>query len=380
MEDIESLQKPIYKGLEGIIVDKTKISNVEGEEGRLSYRGYDINEIVNKKSPTEVIWLLLFGDFPSAEENLNLERFLLKHSKFTNFEIEILKNIPKTTHPMLVLQSMVPVLDLTPEMDLKIPINQDETIKGLIISAKILALIANYYRLKNNLKLVESDENLSFYENFLYIFHGKKPTQKQIEIFNVTEILQMEHSFNASAFTGRVVASTLAPVQSVISAAIGALYGKLHGGADEEALRMALSIGRPEKAKEYVLNALENKIKIMGMGHREYKTVDPRAKILKPMAQELCIGTEFEDIFLTLKAVEEAVQFEMQKKQKEIWANVEFYKGAVLYTLGIPLEFFTSMFVMARVFGYIAHFIESRQDNRLVRPEALYTGYINRKI
>ena len=193
-------------------------------------------------------------------------------------------------------------------------------------------------------------------------------------MLDAAQILQMEHSYNCGTFAGRVCASTLAPIQSCISASIGTLFGKLHGGADQAALEMAIAIGSPEKADAYVKECLANKVKIMGMGHREYRTVDPRAKILKPMAVELCKDEESKNLLATLVAVEEACQREFANKDKEIWANVEFYKGAVFHSLGISTPNFTAMFAMSRVYGYIAHFLEFRRDSRLIRPRARYTG------
>ena len=193
-------------------------------------------------------------------------------------------------------------------------------------------------------------------------------------MLNAAQILQMEHSFNCGTFAGRVCASTLAPIQSSISASIGTLFGKLHGGADQAALEMAMAIGSPEKAEAYVTDCLARKEKIMGMGHREYRTVDPRAKILKPMAMELCQQGESRNLLLTLVAVEEACQRAFAKSDKEIWANVEFYKGAVFHSLGIPSHFFTAMFAMSRVYGYVAHFLEFSKNSRLIRPRANYVG------
>jgi citrate synthase len=182
----------------------------------------------------------------------------------------------------------------------------------------------------------------------------------------------LEHSFNAGTFAGRVCASTLAPIQSAISASIGTLFGKLHGGADQASLETAIAVGSPDQAETFVQDALARKEKIMGMGHREYRTVDPRAKILKPMAVELCQDEESKVLLATLVAVEEACQRAFAEKGKEIWANVDFYKGAVFHSLGIPSQYFTAMFAMARVYGYIAHYLEFSQDSRLIRPRAAY--------
>jgi citrate synthase len=206
------------------------------------------------------------------------------------------------------------------------------------------------------------------------MFHGTAPTPEQVRMLNAAQILQMEHSFNCGTFAGRVCASTLAPIQSSISASIGTLFGRLHGGADQAALEMAMAIGSPDKAEAYVRKCLANKEKIMGMGHREYRTVDPRAKILKPMAVELCQDEESKKLLATLIAVEQACQREFADKGKEIWANVEFYKGAVFHSLGIPTHFFTAMFAMSRVYGYVAHFLEFSKNSRLIRPRANYIG------
>jgi len=213
-----------------------------------------------------------------------------------------------------------------------------------------------------------------FHENFLTMFLGTAPTPEQVRMLNAAQILQMEHSFNCGTFAGRVCASTLAPIQSVVSASIGTLFGKLHGGADQAALEMAMAIGSPDKAEAYVQDCLARKEKIMGMGHREYRTVDPRAKILKPMAMELCQEGESRNLLLTLVAVEEACQRAFAEQDKEIWANVEFYKGAVFHSLGIPTHFFTAMFAMSRVYGYVAHYLEFSKNSRLIRPRARYVG------
>ena len=213
-----------------------------------------------------------------------------------------------------------------------------------------------------------------FHENFLNMFHGTIPTPEQRRMLDAAQILQMEHSFNAGTFAGRVCASTLAPIQSSIAASIGTLFGRLHGGADQAALEMAMEIGSPDKAEAYVRDCLAKKVKIMGMGHREYRTVDPRARLLKPMAMEMCQDEDSSRLLATLVAVEEACQREFADKGKEIWANVEFYKGAVFHSLGIPTQYFTAMFAMARVYGYIAHFLEFSRDSRLIRPRAHYIG------
>lgn len=270
---------------------------------------------------------------------------------------------------MLMLQGMMPLLTLPANASTEFELDAE---RGLTMAAKIPALIAGHYRLGMDKELLSSTPGASFHENFLTLFHGEAPTAGNVRMLDTAQILQLEHSFNCGTFAGRVCASTLAPIQSCISASIGTLFGKLHGGADQAALEMAMEIGSADKAAAYVNNALANKQKIMGMGHREYRTVDPRAKILKPMAVELCQDEQSKALLATLVAVEEACQSAFAKNDKQIWANVEFYKGAVFHNLGIPTHYFTAMFAMSRVFGYIAHYLEFSKDSCLIRPKGVY--------
>ncbi len=363
-------ETPFSTDLAGVIVGETAISDVQGDTGLLSYRGIDINELIGVPF-LHVVWLVLFGEWPDERKKSRLKAFMCKHTRLTHAEIDLLQQVPKSLHPMLVLQGLVPLLTLPEEETLDVGLDAEH---GLFLAAKITALVAARHRLSQNKAILQPVPGLLFHENFLTMFNGSGPTEEQRRMLDAAQILQMEHSFNCGTFAGRVCASSLAPIQSSISASIGTLFGRLHGGADQAALEMAMQIGSPEKAEAYVHNALANKEKIMGMGHREYRTVDPRAKLLKPMAMELCQGKESKHLLATLIAVEEACQREFAGKGKEIWANVEFYKGAVFHSLGIPTHYFTAMFAMARVYGYIAHFLEFRRDSRLIRPRALYTG------
>jgi len=364
-------EQPVYSNdLAGIVVGDTAISDVQGEKGLLSYRGHDINELVDVPF-LHVVWMVLFGEHHQAQEMTRLKTFMCRHSRLTHAEVELLRHVPRDLHPMLMLQGLVPLLSLPHDQAMDMERNAEH---GLFLAAKITALIAAHYRLSQSKVVLAPTPGRLFHENFLTMFHGRAPTPEQVRMLNAAQILQMEHSFNCGTFAGRVCASTLAPIQSSISASIGTLFGKLHGGADQAALEMAMEIGSPDKAEAYVRDCLARKEKIMGMGHREYRTVDPRAKILKPMAVELCQEGESRNLLMTLVAVEEACQRAFAEQDKEIWANVEFYKGAVFHSLGIPTHFFTAMFAMSRVYGYIAHFLEFSKDSRLIRPRANYTG------
>jgi citrate synthase len=364
-------EQTIYSSdLAGVVVGDTAISDVQGDKGLLSYRGIDINDLVGVPF-LHVVWMVLFGHWPEEQEKSRLKALMCRHSRLSHDEIELLQHVPRDLHPMLMLQGMVPLLQLPTEQTMDI---EPDAEHGLFLAAKITALIAAHYRLSQSKVVLAPTPGRLFHDNFLTMFHGTAPTPEQVRMLNAAQILQMEHSFNCGTFAGRVCASTLAPIQSSISASIGTLFGRLHGGADQAALEMAMAIGSPDKAEAYVRKCLANKEKIMGMGHREYRTVDPRAKILKPMAVELCQDEESKKLLATLIAVEQACQREFADKGKEIWANVEFYKGAVFHSLGIPTHFFTAMFAMSRVYGYVAHFLEFSKNSRLIRPRANYIG------
>ncbi|MGL1922329.1 MAG: hypothetical protein OCD03_14995 [Hyphomicrobiales bacterium] len=360
----------IYKGLTGIYVDTTEISKVDGEAGSLSYRGASI-EALSKRNFIDVCYLVLFDKYPNDKEAQKFSAFLMEHAYLTKQEEGMLRSLKRNLHPMKVLQGIVPLLSLETQGAQEY---EGELAKGLIVAAKVPAILAAYHRICIDKPVVEPKAGLSFNANFLHGFTGKLPTEQQVRTLDVTQILQMEHGFNASTYASLVTASTLAPVECAISTGFGTLFGKLHGGADEAALDMAMNIADVAGVKEFVTNSLENKQKIMGMGHRVYKVIDPRAKILKPMARELCQGTPFEKTFLILNAIEQVMGEEMLKKGKDIKANVEFYKGPVFYALGIPANYFTGLFAMSRVFGYLAHILASRKDNKLIRPKAFYVG------
>ncbi|MBL1422341.1 MAG: citrate/2-methylcitrate synthase [Alphaproteobacteria bacterium] len=360
----------IYRGLSGIYVDSTAISKVDGENGVLTYRGESI-EVLAKRDFIEVCYLVLFDDYPSDEEKSSFNQFLIEHSNISKAEEKTLRSLSQNLHPMKMLQGMVPLLELKTQIKHNY---EPEMADGLIIAAKVPALLAAYHQICVGKPIIPATKNLSFHANFLHRFTGKLPHDKQVAILDVTQILQMEHSFNASTYAALVTASTLAPVECAISTGFGTLFGKLHGGADQAALEMAMGITDIADVEEFVVTSLKNKQKIMGMGHRVYKVVDPRAKILKPMARELCLGTPFEKTYLILEEIERVMGVEMNKKGKDIKANVEFYKGPVFYALGIPANYFTALFAMSRVFGYLAHILASRADNMLIRPKAYYIG------
>ena len=378
------------KGLEGVIADETSICLVDGQEGKLFYRGHSIEDIAESKSFDEVCYLLLFGEFPSAVELVDYRATLAANYELPEHAQRALQAIPVDQHPMEAVMSILPLVGSTLPKDIATErvvegdqkrsqvAKLDEVRREVVgILAKLPTIIAQFQRHRSGQQIVAPDTSLDLLTNFLAMFHGEQPTERDVEIFSICEILQMEHGFNASTFTARVVASTLSPVHTSLAAAVGALYGKLHGGADEAAFTMAKDkIGGADKAESYVDDLLERGGKIMGLGHRVYRTMDPRARILKRLAIELneSKGGEKQEILATLTKVEDVMAERMAAKGKEIHPNVEFFKGPVFNALDIPTDQFTAMFVLARAFGWCAHILELWQDHRIYRPRAMYVG------
>jgi citrate synthase len=363
----------INTGLEGIVVGATAVSHVDGELGQLSYRGYPIETLVDRPFG-QVAWLLLFGDWPDADQEQQLLQFLLAHRDLSGTEAQLLAAIGEGVHPMLMLQAMVPVLDLESRGKIDLPDDSETARHGLIIAARLPSLVAAYFRREQGLEWPLTSRALEPQRGLLENMHGASPGDMEVSVLDKAQILQMEHSYNAGTFAGRVALSTQAPVQSSISASLGTLFGKLHGGADQAALEFAAAVGDPSAAAEEVKQLLCEGGRVMGMGHREYRTVDPRATLLKPLARHVCTEPESERLLATLEAIEAACIDQLEKPGKPIRANVEFYKGAVFHALGIPSRYFTAMFAVARVYGYLAHALEFVPQARLIRPRATYIG------
>lgn len=366
------MTEAINTGLEGVIVGQTELSNVEGDEGRLTYRGESIDTLVQRDFPAVIVWLMA-GRWISPDECRELDRWLADESELSAVEHQVLAQLPHDTHPMAVLQALAPIADLTPIHTAPVWLEQ-AWVPGLVLAARINAAVRIWHNLATHGALFELPAGLGFLEKLLYGINREAPSREALEAINTTQILQLDHSFNAGTFAGRVIASTGASLEASIAGSLGALSGPLHGGADEAAVMMAREIGDAANADAWVRDALANKVKIMGMGHREYKRLDPRAAILKPMAKQFCEGTQWQPLMETLMAVEDTCQAVFSEKGKEIHANLEFYKGAVYLALGIPERYFTSLFACSRVFGWISHFHEFNRDPRLIRPRALYAG------
>lgn len=387
----EEIRMPEYsKGLAGVIADETAICLVRGEAGQLYYRGVPIEELAERACFDSCAYLMLHGALPDAGQLAAFRAQLGKGYELPEHVLAMLASMPKDQHPMEVLMAVLPLLGTIRPAEIRTErvVVDGEKITRVLdedahrdeltrLLASIPTIIATFYRHREGKARVAPDPSLDLLTNFLSMLHGEAPSAQDVHVFSVAQILQMEHGFNASTFTSRCVGSTLAPLHASLAAAVGALYGKLHGGADEAAFRMARDeIGSAARAASYVDELLERGGKVMGLGHRVYRTVDPRAHILKRLATDLCAGKggEKQEIFETLVAVEEAMNARMQEKGKAIYPNVEFFKGPVFHALDIPTDHYTAMFVIARSFGWGAHVLELFRDHRLYRPKAQYVG------
>lgn len=378
MSDSSDFQKGVHKGLEGVIADTTSVSLVDGEAGRLYYRGYAVEALARKRF-AEVMHLIVFGTLPDTERLQEVEDYLWVAGRLPPELAASLRQVARHgEHPMATLQSIASLLAQEPPAISLGRSHQEE--EALIVAARLPAAIATVHAALQDHPEHGYPSSRRYGERYLQLLHGHRPSPTEVSVFESAQILQLDHGFNASTFTARVVTSTLAPPTSAISAAMGALYGPLHGAADQQALEMALEVGQPERARGFVAQCLASGRKVMGMGHREYRVVDPRSRMIRALAQQVAQRPEHVKLLDVLSAVDEAFIEQTREKRRTLRANLEFYKGVVYLALGIPKEFFTASFAAARVFGWIAHIMEQRQDNRIIRPAAHYVGPAPREL
>jgi citrate synthase len=362
----------IKKGLEGVVVDSTSISLVDGDLGRLYYRGLPIEKLVRYPFAA-VAHLVVFGDLPDAARLQKFEDFLWSAGRLPAELAGSLEKLAQLRgHPMATLQAVMPLMTFSPPAEMFG--RSDDEQEALVCAARLPAAFALLLARRGGCNPTAYPETRRYGERFLQLVHNRTPSDKDIRVFEQTQILQIDHSFNASTFTARVVTSTLAPPASALAAAMGSLYGPLHGAADQGALEMAQEVGDPKRAADFVAEALSSGRLVMGMGHREYRVVDPRSRIVKTLAEDIASTPDEKRLIATLKAVDEAFVAQTLQKKRSLRANLEFYKGIVYLALGLPKEFFTATFAAARIFGWSAHIVEQRKDNRIVRPSANYIG------
>lgn len=362
----------IYKGLEGVVADTTAVSLVDGAAGRLYYRGVPIESLVRCRL-AEVIHLVIFGTLPDTQRLAALEDYLWSAGHLPPELAHSVRELARHgEHPMTTLQAAVPLLALEPPAVTLGRTAAEED--GLVIAARLPTAIALIHAALQDHAERPYPQSRRYGERYLELLHGRAPSSEDVGTFESTQILQLDHSFNASTFAARVVTSTLAPCAAALSAAMGALFGPLHGAADQQALEMALEVATPARAHDFVASCLASGRRVMGMGHREYRVLDPRARIIRGLAQQAATQASHRQLLDVLSAVEEAFIEQTGGKARPLRANLEFYKGIVYLALGIPKELFTASFAAARVFGWVAHICEQLADNRIIRPSAHYVG------
>jgi citrate synthase len=354
-------------GLEGIIAAESDICFIDGDRGILSYQGYNIHTLAEHATFEEVIYLLWHGRLPKQAELDALKAELVRYRPIPPEVVAFLGNVPKCP-PMDVLRTAVSMLGLyDPRARENSPAANQE--KAARLMAQTATIVTTFDRLRTGKPVVEGDPTLGLAANFLYTLTGKKPDDVMEHVFDIALTLHADHELNASTFAARVVAATLSDIHSAVTAGIGALKGPLHGGANEEVIRMLLDAGDERTALAHVQDMLANKKKIPGFGHRVYHTEDPRATHLRVLSEELGRRTGHLDLYLTSKKIEETI-----KEQKKLNANVDFYSASTYYSLGIPIDLFTPIFAVSRMSGWTAHVLEQYRNNRLIRPRADYTG------
>ena len=358
------------KGLEGVIANESALSNVEGLDSRLSYLGYSIDELVGNCSFEETTYLLHFGKLPNTSELAEFEKSLRTNREIPQGVIDFLKSAPKDANPMDVLRTGVSMLGL---FDKRAGIgepNQDANREVAIsLCAQTSVIVAYYHRARQGLDLPPVREDLSEAGHFLYLITGEEPSKAATKTLDIAYILHADHGMNASTFSARVTVATLSDFYSAMTSAVGTLKGPLHGGANEGVIKMLQEIGSLDKVDAYVEDCLENKKKIMGIGHRVYKVLDPRAPHLQKMAIKLTeeLGeTKWIDMSERIAT--------MMRERKGLNANVDFYSATVYYSLDIPTDLFTPIFAISRMAGWTAQVLEQLEDNRLYRPLTKYVG------
>ena len=364
-------------GLRGIEVADTKISNIDGEKGKLIYRGFDILDLTENSTFEETAYLLLYDKLPTKNELNEFNTKLIEAREIPKQMQKNMANWRKDADPMDMLQAFVSAL--AGYYDEEFSSKEASYDKAINLIAKVPTIIASWQRIRNGLEVVDSDPSLSHAANFLYMMSGEKPDVEVEKIFDVCLILHADHTFNASTFTARQVASTRAHMYSASSAAIGALSGELHGGANTEVMKMLLEISKIDNVQSWIKEKLMQGEKIMGMGHAVYKTYDPRAQVLKELSRKLAAKNK-EPWFERTEKIETATISEMKlQKNKDIYPNVDLYSASIYYMLKIPMDLNTPIFAISRVVGWAAHIIEEKfaeaaPKTALYRPKAVYVG------
>ncbi len=368
------MSEEIKKGLLGIVVDETQVSKVMPEINSLTYRGYAVQDLCEMCRFEEAAYLILNGDLPNSIQLKMFEREEKSNRDLTKNLSEIIKHMPKKSHPMDVARTAVSVMGLedkdttnnSPEANMR---------KAMRIFAKTPTALAAFYRIRKGKKIIKPKKNLSFAENFFYMCFGKVPNKEIVKAFDVSLILYAEHSFNVSTFTARTITSSLSDIHGAITGAIASLKGPLHGGANEEVMHMMAKIKKPENALKWINNALDKKEVVMGFGHRVYKSGDSRVPTMKKYFKKVS-KIKKDKKFSKIYDIVEKVMLE----RKNIHPNVDYPTGPTYHLMGFDTDFFTPIFVTSRITGWSAHIMEQHAANKLIRPLSKYSGPKHRRV
>jgi len=363
--------KPAAKtgaGLEGVVAAESSIGDVDGVNGVLIYQGLNIHDLAEHSTFEETVFLLWHGRLPQREELDALRSELAASRRLPAEALELMRDFPHDAEPMDVLRTAVSALAFYDKG------SRDLSREGALrtatkLTAQLPVVVATFERLRNGKEPIEPRPDLNIASNFLYMLSGEVPAEREARIFDVCLILHADHELNASTFTSRVIAGTLADMYGAVTGAIAALSGPLHGGANTNVMKMLLEIGSPDRAEGWLKEALATKKKIMGFGHRVYKTEDPRSVWLRKFSRELGEArgeTRWIEILERLR--------ELMFAEKKLYPNVDYYSGSAYYLMGIPLDLFTPIFAVSRISGWTGHILEQYANNRLIRPRAEYVG------
>ncbi len=361
-------EQAVARGLEDVIAAETRISHVDGVNGDLYYSGYNIHDLAERASYEEVIHLLWYGELPNRSQLNSLRSRRVTEMRLPSQVIKMIELTPPSSHPMGVLRTAVSALAMfDPDVEDNSPEANER--KAIRLTAQIPTIIADLHRVRTHQSVLSPDPHMGLAANFLYMLRGTMPDQEEGKAMDLCMVLHADHGMNASTFAARVTASTQADMHSAITSAIGTLKGPLHGGANQRVMEMINQIDNVDEVQAYIEGMLANNNKVMGFGHRIYKTEDPRATHLRKVSEALCKRTNQPHLYEISKKIEETVY-----KAKGIYPNVDFYSATVQHALGIPKEFFTTVFAASRISGWTAHVLEQYADNKLIRPTSKYTG------
>lgn len=364
----------IFRGLDGVTVDTSNISHVIPELSALTYRGYPVDELAHQCSFEETAYLLWYGELPNAPQLEGLSKIERSNREISDTLTNVIRQFPKSGHPMDALRTAVSFLGMEdPSPDA----TDTNTLleKSIKLWAQIPTIVAYVFRARHGKEFRKPRSDLSFSENFFHMCFDENIEQEKIRAFDASMTLYAEHSFNASTFTARVITSSLADIYGAVTGGIASLKGPLHGGANEAVMHMLLEVDKPEKAREWMLDALKNKRKVMGFGHRVYKTGDSRVPTMKEYFRQLAQTTN-QDKWVEISDILEDVMV----SEKNIYPNLDFPAGPAYYLMDFDIDFFTPFFVMSRITGWTTHIIEQMENNRLIRPLSAYTGHGKREV